>query len=116
VEFALMADDAIVYDAKAVEKNLKSSDGAGLSVLRDLKSQISKIGDWTPGSIHAFIEGFAKDRGFVTEKGVNVGPVAQPLRVALTGTAVSPPLGETLAVLGRESAIRRMDRCLAEVK
>ena len=44
-----------------------------------------------------------------------MGKVAQPLRVALTGSAVSPPLGETLAVLGRESVLRRIDRCLAGV-
>jgi glutamyl/glutaminyl-tRNA synthetase len=36
--------------------------------------------------------------------------------VALTGTGVSPGLGETLAVLGKESSLRRIDRCLSDVK
>ena len=42
-----------------------------------------------------------------------MGKLAQPLRVAVTGRAASPPLGETLAILGRESALRRIARCLA---
>ena len=42
--------------------------------------------------------------------------VAQPLRVALTGSTVSPPLGETLAVLGKDSTLRRIQRCVDEVK
>jgi glutamyl-tRNA synthetase len=42
-----------------------------------------------------------------------MGKVAQPLRVAVTGRAASPPLGETLAILGRESVQRRIARCLA---
>jgi len=34
------------------------------------------------------------------------------LRVALTGTTVSPPIDATLAVLGRHRALTRIDRCL----
>jgi len=39
--------------------------------------------------------------------------VAQPIRVAVAGAAVSPPLGETLAILGRTSTLARIDHCLA---
>lgn len=115
VEFALVADEAIAYDPKAVEKNLKANGGAGLAVLRDFRAALAELSDWSPTGIHAFVEEFARGRGFVNEKGVNVGPVAQPLRVALTGSAISPPLGETLALLGRDATIRRIDRCLASV-
>jgi glutamyl-tRNA synthetase len=41
-----------------------------------------------------------------------MGAVAQPLRVALTGGTVSPPLGDTLAVLGKDAVLRRINRCL----
>ena len=41
-----------------------------------------------------------------------MGKVAQPLRVAVTGSSASPPLGDTLALIGKASALRRIDRCL----
>ena len=50
------------------------------------------------------------------ELGVGLGKIAQPLRVAVTGTAVSPPIDATLALLGRERTLARLDagiaRCL----
>ena len=67
-----------------------------------------------PKPIRDALEALATSRGFVNEKGVNIGPVAQPLRVAIAGVPVTPPLGETLAVLGRESTLARIDRCLRE--
>ena len=42
-----------------------------------------------------------------------MGKVAQPLRVEVTGTAVSPPLGQTLAIIGREGVIARIGLCVA---
>ena len=41
-----------------------------------------------------------------------MGPVSQALRVALTGSTVSPGIGETLAVLGKASSLARLRRCL----
>ena len=41
-----------------------------------------------------------------------MGKVAQPLRVAITGAAVSPALGQTLGLLTKDEAIARIDRCL----
>jgi glutamyl-tRNA synthetase len=43
---------------------------------------------------------------------MKLGVVAQAIRVAVTGGAASPPLGLTLAMLGRASALARIDRCL----
>ena len=40
-----------------------------------------------------------------------MGKVAQPLRVAVTGAAVSPGIGDTLPILGRERVGRRITRC-----
>jgi glutamyl-tRNA synthetase len=109
-EFALVADDAIAYDAKAVEKVLKKgAEGAptGLELLREVRGAIAATEPFEPAAIQAAIDAFC------AAKGVGIGQVAQPIRVAMTGTAVSPPLGETLAVIGRESVLRRIDRCLA---
>jgi len=46
------------------------------------------------------------------ETGLGLGKVAQPLRVALTGTAVSPPIDATAALIGRERVLARLDRAL----
>jgi glutamyl-tRNA synthetase len=48
-------------------------------------------------------------------KGLGLGKVAQPLRVAISGTTVSPPIFESLEFLGRERTMARIDRCLAMV-
>lgn len=105
--FALADDDQIRYDGAAVEKNLLAADRAGLKMLADLRAVLAKIDPFDPAPISAAIEELAQG------KGVGMGQVAQPLRVAIAGIAVSPPLGETLAVLGRDSTLRRIDRCLA---
>jgi len=47
--------------------------------------------------------------------GGKLGKVAQPVRLALTGTTVSPSLFEVISILGREEVILRLDRALAEL-
>jgi glutamyl-tRNA synthetase len=47
------------------------------------------------------------------EQGVGLGKVAQPIRVAVSGGTVSPPIDVTLEILGRETTLQRLDRALA---
>jgi glutamyl-tRNA synthetase len=47
-------------------------------------------------------------RGFADAAGQKLGHIAQPLRAALTGRSVSPPVFDVLAVLGREEALSRI--------
>lgn len=112
-EFVFRADDSTSFDAAAAEKNLLANDRAGLKLLVAFRADVSKLESWTPESIHAAMESFARAQGFVTEKGVNLGPLAQPIRVAIAGVPVTPPLGETMAVLGKGSTLARIDACLA---
>jgi len=58
--------------------------------------------DWTAGSIEAQVRRYAE------ETGAKLGSVAQPLRAALTGRAVSPPVFDVMAVLGRDEALARI--------
>ena len=44
--------------------------------------------------------------------GLGLGKVAQPIRVAVSGGGVSPPIDQTLAILGREETLRRIDRAI----
>ena len=46
---------------------------------------------------------------------LGMGKVAQPLRVAITGTQVSPDIGHTVYLAGRDEALRRIDAALARV-
>jgi len=106
VAFALCGDEAFGYDEKAVKKGLLKGEPSGLDVLPDLRAVLEIVEPWTPEAIESAIHGFAESRD------LGLGKVAAPLRVALTGTAVSPPLGETLALLTRPSALERIDRCV----
>jgi glutamyl/glutaminyl-tRNA synthetase len=105
--FALLADDALVYDEKAVAKWLRRGDPSGLALLRQARAVVEAVEEFEPEPIEAAV------RAFCAERGIGLAKLAQPLRVAVTGSAASPPLGETLAILGRSAVLRRLDRCLA---
>jgi glutamyl-tRNA synthetase len=107
VEFALTPDDQVAYDPKAADKFLKAGTPTGLEILRQARAVLAPVEPFDPAPIHAAIETFGASRG------LNTGQIAQPLRIAATGSTVSPPLGETLALLGKNTALARIDRCLA---
>jgi len=109
----LRGDDSTEFDKAAMEKNVRGAGGAGLALLKEFAEELKGLGEWTPTSIHTAMESFAKSKGMVTEKGVNLGALAQPIRVAVAGVGVTPPLGETLALLGRESALKRFAACIS---
>jgi len=106
--FVLCEAEEIVFDEKTVAKFLHKGDPTGLSLLRDARAFLSELGDFGPASIEAAVKQFCEARS------VGMGKVAQPLRVAVTGSSASPPLGDTLALLGREQVLERIDRCLRE--
>jgi glutamyl-tRNA synthetase len=92
------------FDEKAALKHLGSD---ALPVLQSLQEGFSALEDWNAGAIHEVISAVA------TRYGLGLGKVAQPLRVALSGTAVSPPIDITAALLGQETARARLDRAIA---
>jgi glutamyl-tRNA synthetase len=105
--FLFMADDEIVYQPDAVEKVLRKSDGQGLTVLRELRPILQAVADWNHGPIESAINAYC------AEKQLGLGKVAQPLRVAVSGGTISPPIFESLEFLGKEKTLARIDRCLA---
>ncbi len=111
--FVMLDAGTITFDAAAVDKNLKATDGAGLLMLREFRAALATVEPFDPEPIHHALEAFAQSKGFVNDKGaVNVGPIASAVRIAITGTPVTPPLGETLAVLGKTETLNRIDRTL----
>ena len=106
VRFALVEDDGYEFDAKAVRKVLLKNDGEGLDVLGGFREELGAIEPFEPEEIESAV------RAFCDSRQIGMGTLAQPLRVAVTGSTVSPGLGETLALLGRERTIARIERCL----
>ncbi len=99
-------DNSYDFDEKSVKKILAKNDGAGYQVLTDLAPILSDVhwdGEALEGIIHDYCE----------NNGLGMGKVAQPLRVAVTGTTISPPIYETLVILGRDKTLVRIGRCLA---
>lgn len=92
------------YDPKQVSKHL---DPDGLLRLRTARGALSSVGKWDPASIRAGFEALCASTD------VPMGKYAQPVRIALTGDGVSPELPETLAFLGRDESLARIDRLLA---
>jgi len=91
------------FDAKAAKKNLKAD---AREPLERLRSALAKLGDWQPEPLHQVV----KDVAEALE--LNLGKVAQPLRVAVAGRAASPGIDVTLHLVGREACLRRIDRAL----
>ncbi|MDE2089603.1 MAG: glutamate--tRNA ligase [Gammaproteobacteria bacterium] len=95
------------YDAKAAAKFLNQDMKQPLECVRE---RLAGQGVWTAEAIHRTIEAIAE------ELGLKLGAIAQPLRVAVSGTAVSPPIDVTLSLLGREKVLRRIDRALQYIE
>jgi glutamyl-tRNA synthetase len=98
--------DFEAFDEKAAQKNLTAEARPALAQLRE---RFAALGDWQPGPIHEAVQATAEGLG---EK---LGKVAQPLRVAVSGGTVSPPIDITVYLLGRERALGRIDRALAYI-
>ena len=104
--FFVKAPEQIEYDGKAVNKNLAKNDGEGFAILREVRQRLGAIEPWTGQVGYEAIEALAE------EKQLKLGKVAQPLRVAVSGGTVSPPMDATLEILGKQSTLNRIDRCL----
>ncbi|MBS0379572.1 MAG: glutamate--tRNA ligase [Proteobacteria bacterium] len=96
--------DTVEIDPKAAAKHLTPE---ALALLREVRAALAGLAEWTPVSLHAALNDLS------TRVGAGLGKIAQPVRVAVTGTAVSPPIDATLALLGRERSLARIDAVLA---
>jgi glutamyl-tRNA synthetase len=92
------------YDEKAVRKHVT---GDVLALLGETSEELARLTEWSAPAIHALISGFA------TAKGLSLGKLAQPIRLAVCGGTVSPPIDATLAILGKTEALARLARAQA---
>jgi glutamyl-tRNA synthetase len=86
---------------------LKKNDG--LSRLREIREVLAQIQDWSAPALDLALKTFCE------QKQQQLGNVAQPIRVALAGVAASPPIHDTLYLLGKEETLRRIDAAVAHV-
>jgi glutamyl-tRNA synthetase len=95
--------DEVDPQPKASRKYLKPE---VLGPLRDLHGELSALASWDEESLEA---GFER---VLERHSLKLGELAQPVRVAITGTPVSPGIFQTLAALGRERSLARIWRVL----
>jgi glutamyl-tRNA synthetase len=96
--------DGAVDDEKARERWL---DDRGRDVLREARDELARLERFDEASVEGALEALVERRAAKPRE------VYQPLRVAITGTTVSPGIFESVALLGREETLRRIDAALA---
>jgi glutamyl-tRNA synthetase len=91
------------YDEKAIRKHITAE---ALTLLSDAMQELAQLQDWSAAAIHQLISSFSAARG------ISLGKLAQPMRLAVCGGTVSPPIDATLAILGKPESQSRLDRAL----
>jgi glutamyl-tRNA synthetase len=98
--------DGPADDSGAFERTI-CADG-GVELLSSARAALAGAGEpFDPSAVEEAL------RAVVEEHGVKPGKVYQPIRVALAGTTISPGIFETVALLGRQESLARIDRALA---
>ena len=102
-DIRFLYDDFDEYNAKQAKKQFKP---ASLAILQSLRQQYAELDDWQAEAIHQVVE------NTVNTLDVGFGKVGQPLRLAVTGHGKSPSIDVTLALLGKEKTLQRLDRAI----
>ena len=103
--FLFIDDSAIDYQPDAMEKVLRKNEGQGASALHQVRPVLDEVEVWDAPHIEQAVKQFCES------KQLPLGKVAQPIRVAVSGTTVSPPIFDTLAFLGKSRSLARIVRC-----
>ncbi len=96
----------VEYNQDAVKKAVTPDVMPALTMIRD---GVAALSDWNKEAIHQVILDTAE------KLELKLGKVAQPIRVAMTGDTVSPPLDITLFLLGKEKVVQRLNTILTGV-
>lgn len=99
--------DHVTTDPGAAKKHLRP---VVLAPMQTLRAKLESLPDWQSAALSAAVEQVA------AEHEINMGKLGQPTRVAVTGRAASPGLDVTLALIGRERALTRLDAAIAMIE
>ncbi len=94
------------YDEKAAKKALRP---VALEPLQCLQSEFSQLNEWKSPAIHQIIE------SIIELLGLNMAKVGQPLRVAVTGGSFSPPIDNTVEIIGKAKTLTRIARAISYI-
>ncbi|QWF15688.1 glutamate--tRNA ligase [Lysobacter capsici] len=94
------------YDEAAVAKHLNAAAQAPLS---EARTRLAALSEWSADTVSAALHEAADALG------LGMGKVAQPLRVAITGTQVSPDISHTVYLAGQAGALQRIDAALTKI-
>jgi glutamyl-tRNA synthetase len=97
----------LAWDDRAFAKRLEKPDAAAR--LERLRERFATADEFEVGAVEEIV------RSFVEAEGIKMGDIIHALRVAVTGTAVGFGMFETLAILGRDECLARIDAALARV-
>lgn len=106
-QLAFLLEAGIEYDQRSWRKVMRAQSVG--SVLSEAISALGQLGEWTTETIEETL------RGLLTRLEVSARRGFQPIRVAVTGSSVSPPLFESLAALGRERTLQRLEGARARL-
>ncbi len=95
------------YHEKAATKHLSAK---ALEPLGKVREALAALSEWRAEPLHEVVQGVADDLG------LKLGKVAQPIRVAVSGGPVSPPIDGTLELLGRDKTLERIDHALEWIR
>jgi glutamyl-tRNA synthetase len=96
---SMYANDPADYDPDGVRKQVRPETPA---LLEKLIARLETVEDWTTGALETALRGVAE------QAGVSAGKLIHPTRLALTGTTVGAPLFDVIALLGKETSLRRL--------
>jgi glutamyl-tRNA synthetase len=94
----------LFQDVEPNEKAAKEIAKVGPEHLNEAASRLEAVEEWTTAEITRVLEAFASDVALSKSK------AWQPIRAAVTGSTISPPLPESLELLGREKTLERLRR------
>lgn len=100
--------DEIKFDETSVEKHLK--EGGAKGVLERLLSTLEKVDPFVKENIEPAF------RNLAAEMGLKAGKIIHPARVALTGRSDSPPMFDTVELIGKEPVLKRLREAIGKLQ
>jgi glutamyl-tRNA synthetase len=95
--------DYVDIEPKAKEKYINPET---IPIIKEITEKLAQINDFTQDKIEKIF------MDIVNERGLKLGQVAQPIRVVITGSTVSPGIYEVLEIVGKEKTLKRLRRII----
>ncbi len=106
-QVAFLFAEEVGYDEQAWDKVMTKPEAR--VALEGARARLGELGEWTTDGIETALRAMMDELGLSARKGL------QPIRVAVSGSNVSPPLFESLEALGRDRSLARLDRAFARL-